>query len=258
MSHLSTERLAALADDAPTPAELAHLASCAGCARERAAYRALVELAATESTRIGEPLTRWDALAPALAADGVIDTGSARTPGRRRAAARWSQAAAAVLLAAAGIGVGRFTAGASMVPALHFGPASSAPSNAPGTATAPSPDALATPVSNAGAASADSAPRFQSVEDARGVEARAQATYQAAMAFLAQTDTVGRSENTPAAVRTRLAALDRVGATMGRALHEAPYDPVINGYYLATMGQREATIRQLDTMLPVGMRITSY
>jgi len=33
MSHLSSERLAALADEAPTAAELAHLAGCAECAR---------------------------------------------------------------------------------------------------------------------------------------------------------------------------------------------------------------------------------
>jgi hypothetical protein len=33
---------------------------------------------------------------------------------------------------------------------------------------------------------------------------------------------------------------------------------VINGYYLTTIGQREATIRQLNTVLPASMRITSY
>ena len=57
MSHLPTERLAALVDDAPTGPELAHLASCAECARERAAFRNLSELAAAESSRLGTPLT---------------------------------------------------------------------------------------------------------------------------------------------------------------------------------------------------------
>jgi len=45
---------------------------------------------------------------------------------------------------------------------------------------------------------------------------------------------------------------------VGKALNDAPYDPVINGYYLTTVGQREATLRQLNTALPVGMRLTSY
>jgi hypothetical protein len=45
---------------------------------------------------------------------------------------------------------------------------------------------------------------------------------------------------------------------MGEALNAAPYDPVINGYYLNTIGQREATIRRLNTVLPANMRMTSY
>ena len=59
-------------------------------------------------------------------------------------------------------------------------------------------------------------------------------------------------------MRTRLAALDRARDVMGEALKTAPYDPVINGYYLTTLGQREATIRQLNTVLPASMRMTSY
>src|SRR5439155_15799173 len=101
MSHLSAERLAALVDEAPTSAELAHLAGCADCARERTAYETLVSVARADATRIGVPITTWDALAPALAADGVIDTGTRRLRARQ-AHPRWLQAAAAVLLVAAG------------------------------------------------------------------------------------------------------------------------------------------------------------
>src|SRR5262249_25581868 len=84
MSHLPTERLAALVDEAPTPAELAHLASCETCARERAAYRSVAELAVSEGSRLGAPLTTWDALRPALVADGVIDDGRGFTFRERR------------------------------------------------------------------------------------------------------------------------------------------------------------------------------
>ncbi len=45
---------------------------------------------------------------------------------------------------------------------------------------------------------------------------------------------------------------------LGEALNEAPYDPVINGYYLTTLGQREATLRQLNTVAPASMRLMSY
>ena len=45
---------------------------------------------------------------------------------------------------------------------------------------------------------------------------------------------------------------------MGQALSEAPYDPVINGYYLTTIGQREATLRQLNAVLPAGVQVNSY
>ena len=94
--------------------------------------------------------------------------------------------------------------------------------------------------------------------EALAIQSRSQTLYQAATAFLAQHDSASRAADTPAAMRTRLAALDRVRETMGEALDKAPYDPVINDYLLAATGQREATLRQLNTALPAGMRLTSY
>src|SRR5678816_2959045 len=72
MSHLSTERLAALGDEEPTAAEAAHLVACADCARERSAYRTLVAMAHAERDAIGIPLTRWDSIAGALATEGTV------------------------------------------------------------------------------------------------------------------------------------------------------------------------------------------
>jgi hypothetical protein len=142
------------------------------------------------------------------------------------------QAAAAVFLLGGGMIAGRVTAGAT-----------------------------ALPVRNAAshvAVVADSVPRFTSVEEARSAQAQSQLTFQTATAFLAQQDTANGVAETPATIRTRLAALDRVREVVGKALNDAPYDPVINGYYLTTVGQREATLRQLNTALPAGMRLTSY
>ena len=72
MSHLSPERLAALIDEQPTAAELAHLAACRPCSRERGAYEALASITKTGPS-LGQPLTSWDRLAPALAKDGIIE-----------------------------------------------------------------------------------------------------------------------------------------------------------------------------------------
>ena len=116
MSHLPTERLAALVDEAPTATELAHLSSCAECARERAAHRNLAEFAASSAVHIGAPLTSWESLSPILVADGVIDRGRG-SPFRAHSVRRpWLQAAAGVLLVAGGMMAGRRTVGAPMLP----------------------------------------------------------------------------------------------------------------------------------------------
>ena len=104
----------------------------------------------------------------------------------------------------------------------------------------------------------NAAPRFQSVADAQQVQAQSQALYETATAFLAQQDTAGHSADSPSAIRTRLAAIEQTQDVMGEALKKAPYDAVINGYYLSTLGQREATLRQLNAVMPASMKITSF
>jgi hypothetical protein len=236
VSHLSAERLAALGDESPIATELAHLASCAECARERAVYQSLAGLSSAEFARLGVPLTSWESLAPALKADGVIDTGRTLPLVHRRHSSRpWLQVAAAVLLVAGGVMAGRYTAGATILP-LNDG----------------------TSIANVALPLPDSAVRFASIEEARAAQAQSQLVFQSATAFLAQRDTAEHAPETPAAMRTRLAALDRVREVVGRALNEAPYDPVINDYYLTTVGQREATLRQLNSAMPAGMHLTSY
>jgi hypothetical protein len=236
MLHLSSERLAALADDNPSAAELAHLTSCAECARERRAYQRLTSMASLESSRIGVPLSSWESLAPALVADRVIDRGGRFNFTRRRIGRGWLQAAAAMLLLTGGVMAGRVSARASVLPSVN----------------------VSEPPVSTTASIADSTLNFASIDDARIAQERSQLIYQNATAFLAQHDSAARSTDTPSAMRARLAALDRVRETMGEALNKAPYDPVINDYLFAAIGQREATIRQLNTSLPAGMRLTSY
>jgi hypothetical protein len=201
--------------------------------RAPATFRSLTDLANAEATRIGQPLTKWESIKPVLIADGVIDTGRGLPFRAQRVRRPWLQAAAAVLLIAGGMMAGRFSAGQSVFPGQN-------------------PVAVAKQVP-------DSAPAFRSVDDARVAQAQAQSIYQTATAFLAAQDTSSAGAvDSPSAMRTRLAALDRARDVMGEALNDAPYDPVINGYYLTTLGQREATIRQLNTVLPASMRTISY
>ena len=231
MSHLPTERLAALSDEPPSHEEAAHLALCEVCAGERRAYGSLRVMASSESQAFGLPLTRWDSIAAALATEARTVQAPA-VAGRTPPSYRWvMQAAAALLLVAGGTAIGRASAGASVIP-------------------------VSRPTS-AGTASADLA-LFNSVAEARSAQQRSEAAYQQAAAYLARFDSTGSSESTPIAYRSRLAALDRVISTTREALRDVPHDPVINGYYLTSLGQREATLRQLNTALPASYRVNSF
>jgi hypothetical protein len=236
MQHLSTDRLAALGDDAPTSAEAAHLALCDQCAGEQAAYRTLVSMAQAQRTSIGLPLTRWDTLAAALRDEP--------TPIVARSRASWSsrwplQAAASLLILAGGAMLGRATAGA---PPLPDGLAARGQTSAPAAAPA---------------ARLASDSSFTSVAEAKAAQQRYELLYQQATSFLAQHDS-GTAGGDPVAYRSRLAALDRVISASREAMREAPHDPVINGYYLTTIGQREATLRQLNTALPTSLRLNDF
>ena len=234
MLHLSTDRLAALGDEQPTSAEAAHLATCEACARERDAYLTLVAMAQAERSALGLPLTRWDSIAASL-------DPAASTPVRRvaRISTRWPlQAAAGLLLMAGGAMLGRASAGADPIPV--------------GTARV-----AATPSASQKAnVASDSV--FRSIDEARAAQRRSEQLYQQAVAYLARFDSSAVDDGSPVAYKSRLAALDRVISATSQAMREAPHDPVINGYYLTTLGQREATIRQLNTALPQSLRLDSF
>jgi hypothetical protein len=259
MLHLSSDRLAALADSEPAPLEADHLAGCATCARERAANRALLMMARAEREQLGMPLTRWDSLAPELHRAGLVTAGAlmsvpttaeAEPPARSvtaRHAVRWLQAAAVLLLVGAGAAIGRLSAGA---PAISF--------DWSGEPSVGVPPIEGTPLPPLARIAIDAMlPEFSSVDEAILALKRYEAAYQHAAAYLADADSTARIDDSDA-YRARLTALDRAGRAMSEALREAPYDPVINGYYLTTLSQREATLRDLDRALPTGHRIRSF
>jgi hypothetical protein len=211
----------------------------------------LDELVARERERGAPPLTDWDSLADRLRAEGLIRErqfgGSGGFGGFAPRA--WMQAAAALLLVAGGAAIGRFTApaAASVSTASH--------SSSPRTTrmqTAPAGN-----LGNATAAS-NTASEFRSPEEAWDVLNRSGEEYQRASAYLSASNTEVPLPTNPDTYRTRLAALDNVMSEMRSALNEAPHDPVINQYYLATVGAREATLRQLGTTLPAGAKLNRF
>jgi hypothetical protein len=231
MLHLSTDRLAALADERPTADEAAHLTVCVECAREVAAHRSLVALANVEREAMRLPLTRWDTLAPALKADGLLRVPAQARGGFSFSPPRMLQVAAALLLVAGGALLGRMSVGAPLVPGE-----------------------TATPV----AGIFDSVPTdFASVEQAERLRNVYRDGYQRASNYLSRHDSA-RVVGTPAVMRTRLSALDRVTRITREALNDAPFDPVLNDFLLNSYYQREATLRELNTVLPQNVRLNSF
>lgn len=225
MSHLSIDRLAAIADETPTPDEATHLAGCWDCRAEVAAYRRLARLSAMAPVH-AEPLTAWSQLAPQLRAEGIIvDSQRAHKPSLNV----WAMRIAAGLALIVGGGLlGRATA--------------------PSDAANPNYEMAAAPLAVYG--SPDEAVRALNV---------AQQQYQSAAAFLASRDTLSRFVGmNQDSYEARLAALDEIAATTRAALYRAPQDPLLNQYYLTTLGAREATLREIGAAMPTTRRLERY
>ncbi len=222
MRHLDPERLAALDDHTPTAEEAAHLARCAPCAQERAAFRHLRTVAAMPSSWNEPPLTNWATLAPALHTEGLIRLAAQPAPSApARFRTGWLRVAAMLALVAGGVAMGRVSAGETVIPA----------------------SSVAAALENN-----DGSGEFASVADASTVLDRAQRDYQRASLWLASHDT---TVNAQAVYKARLAALDQMMIASRAGLYAAPQDPLLNQYYLAAYTAREATLRQLGASLSV-------
>ena len=198
------------------------------------------EMVARERGRDAVPLTDWDSLSGRLRAEGLI-----RDPVVSRFhARRWMQVAAGLTLAVGGAAAGRASAGASLIPkATAVAATEATPQEAPTSTSLVS----------------SSSAQFRSPEEAWEVLNRAGEEYQRASIYLSANNTEVPMPSNPSQYRTRLAALDNVMTEIRGALKEAPQDPVINQYYLATVGAREATLRQLGTTLsPAGVSLSRF
>lgn len=188
-----------------------------------------------ERARPQPPLNEWRTIAARAREEGLIRESSSSGWVSSRP---WMQAAAAVLLLVGGIGIGRSTIGL---------PSATQTPTAPSTASPPAP---AAPVVGTAFGSSDTT--FASLEEATAMLDRAVTDYKRATAFLAANNSSARSSDSLAMYSARLVALDKVFDATQSALQAAPHDPVINQYYLATMGARAAT-RQMVAR-PVALR----
>jgi len=258
MLHLSSERLAELADGEPTIAEAEHLAACAICATERSAHQRLLTLASDERERIAPPLTDWVSLSARLRDEEIIvppATSAVEPPAtvvpivrprpHRRAWLAGLRVAAGLVFAVGFGALGRVSAGASAVPS--------------GRDLASMVDNVVDPgirvviptMPEQGAA-------FSTVEEALASLEDAQRKYDRAVAFIAAHDSTQQSPEAGEVFRARLAALDEMAETSRQALSVAPADPVLNQYYISTLGAREVTLRQLGSVLTPGKRLWRF
>jgi hypothetical protein len=188
-------------------------------------------LVAAERARDPLPLNDWRTIAARAREEGlIVEAERSGWLGARP----WLQAAAAVLVLVGGIAIGRTT------------------SSLPGSE-------LAATASNATPASQTfvNGTSFASVDEAAVTLDRALADYKRASAFLAQANYPGATTSDSSRIYSaRLAALNEVGNAMESAIRTAPDDPVINQYYLATMGAKVAT--QQLVARPVGLALKGF
>ena len=184
----------------------------------------LDEMIDRERLRDPAPLNEWRTIAARAREEGLLrDSEANRIWG---SAQPWLQAAAAVLILVGGIAIGRTT--------------TALPSSAPSVASteAVSPPAESLPAAVAAPASSTTL-GFSSVEEASAALNRALTDYQRASRFA--NNTSAGTRDSLAIYAARAEALDKIVNATERALQTAPHDPVINQYYLATMGARVAT-----------------
>ncbi len=220
MSHLSLESLARLVDEPPGPAEAEHLRACAPC---RAELEALREQAAALAALPdpAPPSEGWERLAARLDAE--------RAPTPRPWAARhpW------VIRAAASIGI-FLLGGVAGAAAVRAGVAPAGAARSAAAVTADPGDA------GAAVAPADAAGRG-TPQDAERAVRLAESRYMRALSRYAEVAPPPAGGDPVA----RVAALESIVLTTRAALNQAPADPVINGYHLTAIAQRDATLKQI-------------
>lgn len=278
MQHLDLETLARLVDEAPEPHEAEHLRGCLVCRRELAEMREQT-LALGEMGALEPPAGAWAALEARLVEEQLVRTPAhtpapARVLGLYRPPVRIAAALALFLLGgAAGAALWRDGGTDGRVAVDTTTPPAAQPTSASRARGLVDPEILvvsepAAPVAQAapdgnGARLAmnggarDEAPRPAGVVPPQGTRperaTRAQAERAALELVQAQAEYVAALQRVAAIAdpssgndaETRLAALEQLVRLTAGALERVPGDPVINGYHLAAVAERDALRRQM-------------
>ncbi|HYH79608.1 MAG TPA: hypothetical protein VEX86_07415 [Longimicrobium sp.] len=273
MQHLNLETLARLVDEPATHDEAAHVASCLVCRREldemRAQTRALGGLDDPEPAP-----DAWFALESALRAEGLIRDVPVR-PAVRYAGRGWLRIAAGVALFLLGGAAGLYLRGGSQArlasggqdpargePVVVRGPeardggrfASADEAGVPeidlgGPMVVEPVEGVRLASSGGGAARVPRVRRAVPSAEVASAErqlAEAEAGYMAALQRYAAI----ADPQSGADAGTRMAALERMINTTRAALETAPDDPIVNGYHLAALRERDTLRRQIERTDP--------
>ena len=195
----------------------------------------LDQIIAAEKDRPQEPLNEWRTIAARAREEGLIHDSR---EWRGSLGQQWLQAAAAVLLLLGGIAIGRSTIG--LPTSVTNQPAAVAIGSNPSTAT----PAAASPT---GDFSPTSSVTFASVDQASAALDKAVQEYTRASQYIAANNLADQTRDSAAIYRARAEALDQIANAARSALATAPHDPVVNQYFLATMGARAATRQIVST-----------
>jgi hypothetical protein len=238
MSHLNLETLARLIDDTPDPTETGHLDNCKQCRDELEAMRG--DVAAMQRLEDPEPpVAQWLLLEQRLEREGLMRRTWRWQPSAMRAAA------AVVIFVLGGISASLLTRSEPRAYLTQNNPPNVGTVTQPAPLTNPAATLAETtiapaPVVNAPATIVAQQVPARTAEEAAARLRTAETDYLAALSRY--TELAGRaSEGDPLA---RLAALESIVATTRAALGRAPADPVINGYHLTAVAQRDALLRQ--------------
>ena len=215
MEHLSSEKLAYLVDERPSPSERAHLRSCTRCSEElnelRIQYDNLLELAALRPSP-----GNWESLETRLVSEGLIRNKQERF--RRFGITTlpiWLQATAAILLFLGGTSFG-----------LNIG--------RNGTSDSLSLDKIIASTSEIETAD----------EAARAVVLAEQAYMQALLHF--RQFPVKDDENQMDDPLNRVEALEGLLVASQEALRLAPTDPLFNGLLINVLSERQEMLKQIS------------
>ena len=208
MQHLSEEVLARLVDERAAEGEALHLEICEECRVELEEMRAQTR-ALARLPELAPARGAWPALRERLDQENLLKVRLA-----------WWERGGWPLRAAAALAL--FLAG-----------------TATGALALRSGDAGAPVAGGAAPAAVEAAAQPAALEERLRL---AEEQYVAALA--AYSEATGSAQALDPL--NRLAALEGIVLTTRAALEEAPADPVINGYHLSALGQRDAMLRQID------------